>query len=232
MGATKLKSGVVASRYDRAPHIFLAAFAGVWVVTAIRPLYFQDWFLENLLVFATVPVLVGTYRRFRFSNLSYLLITLFLILHVIGAHYTYSEVPLGNWLRDGWQMSRNHYDRVVHFTFGLFLAYPLWEILVRVGGVRNGWSYAVTVPVVLAGSGFFEVVEAIVAGLVSPELGAAYNGIQGDIWDAQKDMSLALTGAVICMMVTATFKRNALPSSGNSPTQSTKALESVHEELQ
>ena len=152
MGATKLKSGVVASRYDRAPHIFLAAFAGVWVVTAIRPLYFQDWFLENLLVFATVPVLVGTYRRFRFSNLSYLLITLFLILHVIGAHYTYSEVPLGNWLRDGWQMSRNHYDRVVHFTFGLFLAYPLWEILVRVGGVRNGWSYAVTVPVVLAGS--------------------------------------------------------------------------------
>jgi len=232
MDATDASSIVSSARRDRTPSILLVIFAVAWVITAIRPLYFQDWFLENLLVFATVPALVGTYRRFRFSNWSYFLVTVFLVLHVVGAHYTYSEVPLGNWLRDGCHLSRNHYDRVVHFTFGLFIAYPLWEILVRAGRVRSGWSYVITIQAVLAWSGFFEVVEAIVAWLVSPELGAAYNGIQGDIWDAQKDMSLALTGAIICMTVIAISNKNKTPFGGSSPTPASKLLTGANEQSQ
>jgi len=136
--AAKVQSGCLPCQRDRLPQILLATYAVVWVLGAIKPLFWQDWFLENLLVFAIVPVLVGTYRKFRFSNASYLLITLFLTLHTIGAHYTYSEVPLGNWLREGWHLSRNH-DRVVHFMFGFLIAYPFWEVLVRLGKLKGSW---------------------------------------------------------------------------------------------
>jgi putative membrane protein len=154
-------------------------YAIVWLVTAVAPSSRQDWLLENLLVFVTVFVLVVTYRRFQFSNVSYVLITLFVALHAAGAHYTYSEMPLGNWLRDALFLARNHYDRVVHFAFGLLIAFPLREVLMWAAGVRRGWSYAVTVHVVMAWSALYELLEAIVAYVVSPELGAAYTGTQG-----------------------------------------------------
>jgi putative membrane protein len=189
------------------------AYAFVWIATAIKPVNRQDWLLENLLVFGTVPVLVATFRRFRFSNLSYGLITLFLTLHAFGAHYTYSEMPIGNWLRDDWQFSRNHYDRVVHFLFGLLISYPLGELLGRVVGLRRGWARVGAVHVVMAWSALYEMIEGAVAAVVSPELGAAYNGIQGDIWDAQKDAALAMTGAVLAMTFTALQARRVATTS-------------------
>jgi putative membrane protein len=176
-----------------------AGYAILWLLMAIAPLSRQDWFLENLLVFVALPVLVVTYRKFHFSNVSYALIALFLALHAVGAHYTYSEMPVGNWLRDVLHLSRNHYDRVVHFAFGLLITFPLREVVVRAAGVRRGWSYAVPVHVVTAWSGLYELLEALVANLVSPELGAAYTGTQGDIWDPQKDTALAMTGALLSM---------------------------------
>lgn len=199
----------------------VALYAVVWLVTAIRPFNRQDWILENLPVFVAVSALVATYRKFQFSNLSYILLTLFLMLHAVGAHFTYTEMPLGNWLRDVLQLSRNHYDRVVHFSFGLLIAYPLREGLAHVGGLRAEWSYIVTVHVVIAWSGFYEILEAIVARLVNPELGAAYNGIQGDVWDAQKDMGLALAGAILCMAVTAAlqWKSSLLSGADRAPSQ-------------
>lgn len=174
----------------------------LWTITAIDPLYPRDWLLENLLVFVSCAVLLIGYRRFRFSNLSYGLFVVFLSLHLVGAHYTYAETPFGFWLRDwfGWQ--RNHYDRIVHFGFGLLLALPLREVLLRCSGVRRSWSYAIAVSFIVALSAVYEIIEAVTAVIVSPELGAAYLGTQGDEWDAQKDAGRALAGAVAAMSVT------------------------------
>ena len=174
----------------------------LWVVTAIEPLFPRDWLLENLLVFGWGAVLLASYRRFQFSNFSYFLFTVFLSFHLVGAHYTYSETPLGFWMQDLFGFERNHYDRVVHFLFGLLLAYPMREILLRKSGVTRGWSYFIALNCVVAFSAIYEILEAIAAQIVSPELGAAYLGTQGDEWDAQKDAMLATTGAVIAMLVT------------------------------
>ncbi|MBC7213717.1 MAG: DUF2238 domain-containing protein [Burkholderiaceae bacterium] len=174
--------------------------AVLWVLTAIGPRYPRDWLLENLLVFASCGLLALTYRRFAFSNLSYGLFTVFLSLHLVGAHYTYAEVPLGFWLQRALGLSRNHYDRIVHFAFGLLLAYPLRELLLRGGGLRRSWSYGMAVVTVAGLSGGYEVIEAVAAMLVEPQLGVAYLGTQGDMWDAQKDSLLAIVGAALAML--------------------------------
>ena len=166
------------------------------------PLYPRDWFLENLLVFTWCGILVFTYRRFQFSNLSYGLFVIFISLHLVGAHYTYSETPFGFWIQDWFGFEPNHYDRIVHFCFGLLLAYPMREILLRNSGLNAGWSYFIVVNCILAFSAVYEVIEAVTAVIVSPELGAAYLGTQGDEWDAQKDAGLAFAGSVIAMLVT------------------------------
>ena len=182
----------------------------LWIITAIEPFNRRDWLLENLLVFIYGGLLVATYRRFTFSNLSYGLFGLFMTLHLIGAHYTYSEVPFGFWLQESLDLSRNHYDRIVHFSFGLLIGYPFREILLRAAGVRPAWSYLMVVVTVLGFSGFYEALEGIVAMIVSPELGAAYLGTQGDEWDAQKDTALAFSGAVVAMIVTWSSVRRAI----------------------
>jgi putative membrane protein len=179
------------------------AYAIIWIATAIAPLDRGDWLLENLLVFIFVPVLALTYRRFAFSPLSYALIFVFLSLHAYAAHYTYSFTPLGFWLQETLGQTRNHYDRIVHFTFGLLMTYPMLELGRRVLGLRGGWSYALPGLVALSFSGGYEIVEWWAARTVDPELGTAFLGTQGDDWDSQKDMSLALAGAVICLALSA-----------------------------
>ncbi len=173
-----------------------------WAITAIDPLYPRDWLLENLLVFLWCGMLAVTYRWFRFSNFSYALYAVFISLHLVGAHYTYAETPLGFWIQDWFGFERNHYDRIVHFSFGLLLAYPMREILLRKAGLNLAWSYFVTVNCVMAFSSAYEVVEGITAMIVEPELGSAYLGTQGDEWDAQKDAALATTGSVVAMVLT------------------------------
>ncbi|MBL8036713.1 MAG: DUF2238 domain-containing protein [Nitrospira sp.] len=188
----------------------------LWTWLAIGPVNRRDWLLENLLAFALVLLLTLTYRRFQLSTLSYCLITFFMTLHAVGAHYTYAEVPLGFWLQDLLSLSRNPFDRIVHFAYGALLAYPVREILVRLAGVRGLWSYYLSASLILAQSGQFEIIESIVAALVSPELGNAYLGTQGDEWDAQKDMAAALGGAVLAMVFTFALSRgsgkSAIPS--------------------
>ena len=183
----------------------LLAYGLIWIWLAIEPVDRGDWFLENLLAVTLVTVLIATYRRFPFSLPSYYLITAFLVLHAIGAHYTYAEVPFGFWLKDAWALTRNPFDRIVHFAYGALLVYPLREMLVRLAGVRGLWATALSVSVILAQSGFFEVIEAIVAMLVNPELGNLYLGTQGDEWDAQKDMAAAFVGSLLTMALTMTL---------------------------
>ncbi len=185
----------------------LAGYAVLWLALAIAPKYRSDWLLENLLVFAFVAVLWATRRRFAFSNLSYALIVLFLSLHAVGAYSTYSETPIGYWLQRSFGLARNPYDRLVHFSFGLLLTYPLREIALR--RLRTGPLGAFLIPLVsaLAFSSGYEIVESWVARLVSPELGTAYLGTQGDEWDAQKDMSLALFGALLGLSLAELYRR-------------------------
>lgn len=176
-------------------------YGAVWTVMAINPHDRQDWLLENLLALMAGGFLLFTYRRFQFSTPSYLLITAFLTLHAVGAHYTYAEVPFGFWLQQTFGLSRNPFDRLVHFAYGLLLVYPLRELLIRLAGVAGFWSYYLPVSGMLAQSGLFEIIEGIVAQVVSPELGAAYLGLQGDEWDAQKDMLAAFAGSLLTMIV-------------------------------
>jgi putative membrane protein len=192
--------------------VFVAWF-GVW---AINPWHPQDFFLEHILTVLAVAVLVWSYRRFRLSNISYTLVFVFMCLHVVGAHYTYSEVPykewaaaIGSWFGDesgidpAADSGRNHYDRFVHFMFGLTLAYPVREVFVRVVRVRGFWAYYLPLDVVMSWSMIYELVEWAIAVFVGGDVGQSYLGTQGDEWDAHKDMALATLGGLIAMTVTA-----------------------------
>lgn len=192
-------------------------FAVIWAALAIDPHDRSAWVLENALVLALGVALFATRRAFVFSRVSYTLIFLFLCLHTLGAHYTYSLVPYDDWWRAltgrslnsllGWE--RNNFDRVVHFSYGLLLAYPIREIFLRVAEVRGFWAYFLPLDVTLSTSALYELIEWGAAEFFGGDLGAAYLGTQGDIWDAQKDMALAGLGAVIAMAVTALVNRRA-----------------------
>ena len=198
-------------RDHRLLQALVASYALVWVITAIQPLDRKDWLLENLLVVALVAILVGTYRAFPLSDLSYLLIAAFMTLHAVGAHYTYSNVPLGFWIQNAFGFSRNHFDRIVHCSFGLLMAYPIREVFLRVANARGFWAYYLPLDVTLAFSALYEIMEMVIATMVAPGTGDAWLGTQGDVWDPQKDMGLAALGALVCMCVTALIRRLRTP---------------------
>ena len=179
-----------------------ALFAIIWLVGAIAPMNRFDWFLENLLVFIAVALLGRFYRTRQLSDLSYFLIVVFLVLHTIGAHYTYSKTPPGFWLQDALSLERNHYDRVIHFTFGALIFYPVRETLVRFVGAERRLSAFTAFTVIATSSVFYEILEWIVAAIVSPEAAMAYLGTQGDVFDAQKDSTLAIAGAIVAFFLT------------------------------
>ncbi len=179
-------------------------------IAAYHPDKVFDWALENSLVFCLIPVLILTYRRFPFSDLSYLLIFLYLSIHEFGAHYKYSDVPLGEWIKPLLHTHRNHYDRIAHFSFGLMLAYPFREIAMRSMRVKGNWLYFLPVECTLALSAIYEILEALMANILTPERGEEFVGMQGDMWDSQEDMFMAALGAVIgVLMIAAIVKRRA-----------------------
>ncbi len=196
---------------NRLLQVLVACYAVVWVATSLAPLDRHDWLLENLLVVAALAVLIGTYRVFPLSDLSYLLITAFLTLHAIGAHYTYSEVPFGFWVQHTFGFARNPFDRIVHFSFGLLMAYPIREVFLRVANARGFWAYFLPLDVTLAFSAVYEIMEMVIATMVAPGTGDAWLGTQGDVWDPQKDMGLAALGALFCMCVTALIRKLRTP---------------------
>ena len=180
----------------------IVVFLTFWVWVAINPLFRHDWLLENYLVFIFVPLLLILGIYFRLSNVSYTLITVFMILHVIGSHYTYAEVPFGYLLQTWFGATRNMYDRLVHFSFGFLLAYPIREVFMRLSKTKGFWSFWFPIELVLAFSAVYEIIEWITALGVDPVAGLAFLGAQGDVWDAQKDMLVAGIGAVVAMAIT------------------------------
>jgi len=187
-------------RYGATLVILLALW---WIGWGIAPHDRADWLLENSLTVAGVAVLAATTRAFPLSRMSYTLIFLFLCLHTVGAHYTYSLVPYGDWFPWFGQGDRNHYDRFVHFAYGLLLAYPIRELFLRVAGVSGFWGYFLPLDVTMSTSMLYELIEWGAAAFFGGDLGVAYLGTQGDPWDAQKDMALASLGALVAMAATA-----------------------------
>lgn len=176
-------------------YVFLSCWA------AYEPADRQFWLLSSLLPGLFVVLLIGTCRHLPLSPASYALIAAFLTLHTIGVHYTYAEMPMGDWVDHALHMGRNHYDRVVHFSFGFFLTYPLEELF-RLTGTLRGWLvYYLPAMTILGLSGLWEIIESWVARIVHPDLGITYLGSQGDIWDAQKDMTAALYGSLLCVTI-------------------------------
>ncbi len=178
---------------------------------AISPVDRHDWLLENALTVVFLLSLLATYKTFPLSRISYTLIFLFLTLHEVGAHYTYAKVPYDDWFQDilGFSLNqslgfeRNHFDRVVHFLYGLLLAYPIREVFIRIADVKGFWGYFLPLDLTMSTSMLFELFEWGAATLFGGDLGIAYLGTQGDVWDAHKDMSLASLGALLTMSITA-----------------------------
>lgn len=184
------------------PFYLLGIFTVFWLVMAIDPNYRYMWFIENVLMLIFMSVLIFTYKKFKFSNVSYTFFFLFLVLQTIGAHYTYAEVPFGL-ITDTFGFERNHFDRVVHFSFGFLLVFPFREFFIRTSHMRNKfYSYYVPVEWAFAMGAIYEVIEWAFAVMSDPNAGGAFLGSQGDIWDAQWDMFLAGLGAMITMFFT------------------------------
>jgi putative membrane protein len=187
---------------EKYPWVLLILFVIVWIILSINVKYFDDWKMENYLTVPFVVILYITYRKFKMSNFSYLLIYAYMFLHIIGTHYTYSEVPFGFWLQSVLDLPRNHYDRIIHFCFGFLLTYPVREIAIRIGDFKGVWNLYFPIDLVLAFSCLYELIEWGIAVVFGGDLGVAYLGSQGDVWDAQKDMAMAGLGAVIAMAIT------------------------------
>jgi putative membrane protein len=184
-------------------HLLCLAMAVVIVITGYRPEKVFDWWLENATALTFLAVLALTYRRLPLSDLSYLLIFVYLSMHEWGAEYKYSDVPLGEWMKPWLHTTRNHYDRVMHFSYGLLLSYPMQEWFMRVVGVTSRWRYLLPVEMTLSFSACYEMLEAFAASVLTPERGEEFVGMQGDIWDSQKDMFMAGLGAIAAMLVIA-----------------------------
>ena len=187
--------------------LFAIAFLGIWGSTLVGTTDMTNWILENTLTFLFSIFLVVTYKRYQFSDLTYLLICIYMCLHVYGAKYTYAENPFGFWLQDAMDLERNHYDRIVHFGFGFLLAYPMREMFLKWIKFPRWVSWALPIEITLSVSGLYELIECAVADILFKEQGAAYLGTQGDIWDAQKDMFLATLGAILATTIVSSLKK-------------------------
>ena len=186
---------------------FIAVFAFVWSNSLIGTTDIANWLLENTLTFIFVAFLVTTYKKHQFSDLSYLLVCIYLCLHVYGSKYTYAENPFGYWLKDDFNMSRNHYDRIVHFSFGFLLAYPMREMFLKWLKYPKWVAWLLPIEITLSISAFYELIEWAVADLFFKAQGDAYLGTQGDVWDAQKDIFLAFCGAIIATTIVSLVKK-------------------------
>ncbi len=185
--------------YQRLPLALLGVLLLICAATLIAPPAGRfSWLLEVGPGLAGVLVLVATYRRFPMSRVVYVSVFIHVLILVYGGIYTYAKTPLGNWAMAAFGFSRNHYDRVGHVALGFFPAFIIREIYLRLVGMRRGgWLFFTVCSVALAIGAFWELLEWWVTLAVASDVGQAFLGSQGDIWDAQWDMFLALIGAAV-----------------------------------
>jgi putative membrane protein len=197
----------VAFKQNRLLQILALIFFIFWIGTFVSTPNKDNWYTENVL---TILFLIGlgiSHKKFKFSDLSYFMITVYLLLHIYGAEYTYAENPFGYWLKDALALNRNYYDRIVHFSFGFLLTYPMRDYFKNHFEWPNWVCWILPIEITLSFSALYELIEWLVADIFFPEEGVAYLGTQGDIWDAQKDMGIAFVGAVIAMALISSIRK-------------------------
>ncbi len=181
--------------------VWLAVIFGVLIWSGIKPKDQLTWFLEVLPVLIALPVLYATRARFPLTPLAYVLILLHAVILMVGGHYTYAEVPIGDWLRDAVDGTRNNYDKLGHLAQGFIPAIVAREVVVRLGVFGSkAWMSFFVVALCLAISAFYELIEWWVA-LLSDEAADSFLGTQGYVWDTQSDMLLALVGAILAFVL-------------------------------
>ena len=196
------------------PAALLAVVLAVFAWSGIGPADRFTWFLEVAPVLIAVPALVATRRRFPLTSLAYRLIALHAIVLMVGGHYTYAEVPLGFWAQEALGLARNHYDRLGHFAQGFVPAILAREILLRGTPLRpGGWLFVLVTACCLSVSALYELVEWATA-LATGEAATAFLGTQGDVWDTQWDMFLALIGCLIAQLLLSRLHDRQLARTG------------------
>jgi len=181
---------------DKSHKIIYIIYISIWILMAINPRYPEDWFLENILVFIFFPFVIWMDMKYNYTFLSMILILIFSSFHALGAHYTYAEMIYFDYITHFFGFERNHFDRVVHFLFGLLLFRILFEMIVpSVTSVKTALFF--TFSLIVSISILYEILEWLVVLSLYPELSIAFLGSQGDIWDAQKDSFAAIIGALL-----------------------------------
>lgn len=188
-------------RSPRYPLALLAATIVLLALSAYRPYEMATWWMEVAPVFVAIPILLATYRRFPLTPLVYTLIFVHACILILGGHYTYARVPLGFWVQDLFGFARNHYDRFGHLAQGFIPALIAREILLRRTPLAGGgWLFFIVCCICLAISACYEFIEwwaALIGGAGATE----FLGTQGDVWDTQWDMLMALIGAIAAQLL-------------------------------
>ncbi len=184
-------------------------FLCIWGWTFANTADMDNWLLENICVFLLVLTLAFTHRFYTLSDMSYLMVLLFLLLHLYGTHHVYAHNPLGEWIQAQTGSTRNPYDRIVHFSFGLLLAYPMREVCLNYIKCSPTLSWILPVLFSLALGALYEIIEWLLVMVVSPSQGTDFLGVQGDEWDAQKDMALEFAGSFCGVSIISIFKKIA-----------------------
>ena len=188
------------TRPHRLPLVLVAGVTLVLAWSGFRPVDRTTWWLEIFPVLIGAPILLATARRFPLTPLVYGLLAVHAMILMVGGHYTYANVPLGFWVQDLFGLARNHYDRVGHFAQGFVPAILVREILLRTSPLRQGrWLFVLVTAVCLAFSACYEFVEWW-AAVLGGDSADAFLGTQGDVWDTQWDMFLALIGALVAQL--------------------------------
>lgn len=183
----------------------------IW--SGINPNGQFNWLMETAPAMIGGVILISTYRRFPLTSLSYLLIWLFALILMTGGHYTYAEVPIGNWARDAFGLSRNHFDRIGHFFQGVIPAMVGRELLLRTSPLKAGkWLFVICACIALAISASYELFEWRYAVTFGGKQADDFLGSQGDIWDAQQDMFMALCGAIVSQLLLSRLHSRQLAS--------------------
>lgn len=199
-------------RHAKLPLRLLALLALICALTLWAPVAGRtSWFLEVGPGLALVAVLIALYPRLPLSHFVYVGTFLHVLILIYGGYYTYAATPLGNWAKEAFGLARNHYDRVGHLALGVFPAFLIKEILLRRTPLaKGGWLFFLICSVVLAFAAFWELLEWWVTLLAASDVGQAFLGSQGDIWDAQWDMLLALIGALLALPLGGTWHERSM----------------------
>jgi len=182
------------------PIVLFIIFGVFWLISSFNPAYRGTWFLENIIVFLCVPIVILSYFKFRLSNLSYILLFILAMLNIMGAHYTYSLTPVGIELSEFFGWERNHYDRIVHFLYAFIATVVFWELFKSFLPKNKIVAGLFIFSIIISFGALYEIGEFVVSVLVRPEMGLSFLGSQGDIWDAQKDMLAHVMGSLLALL--------------------------------